>query len=269
MPSSRRRVVPPQHAAVAHREGRDRAVAFPTYATPSETTAGNSVSQPVPCDQTTRNGGRSRIALLLRPRRPDAVHRPLQRTAVEHDGRLRPRPEGQPQRAVGSRAHVGHERARRRSGTARRRARRCAPPARRRHERSAHARTCVAVDDCDRDARGATGPFGRRSYRLTRSPQCSAAAGRPAPGCAPGASATSEAARLTPPPRSLLRRSPRHERPVTLSRSPARSTASSRRPRGTRRTAARAARRRRARARAQGSATPPPSAAGTRRRSAG
>jgi hypothetical protein len=37
--------------------------AFATYATPSETTAGNSMSVPSPRDQTTRNGGRTRIEL--------------------------------------------------------------------------------------------------------------------------------------------------------------------------------------------------------------
>ena len=62
----------------------------------------------------------------------------------------------------------------------------------------------------------------------------------------------------------------RLERPAASPRgSPARRTASSRRPRGSHRAAARAARRSRARARAPGSASRPRSAAGSRRRSAG
>ena len=39
---------------------------FPMYATPSETTAGNSISAPIPRLQTIRNGGRIAMPLRLR-----------------------------------------------------------------------------------------------------------------------------------------------------------------------------------------------------------
>ena len=69
------------------------------YATPSETTAGNSISEPSPRDHTTRNGGRSRISRMrLRPGRVHAVHRPLRRRPVDEDGRPREVAEVEPDR---------------------------------------------------------------------------------------------------------------------------------------------------------------------------
>ena len=50
------------------------AVALPMYATPSETTAGNSISPPIGTAQTVWNGGRSRMCTWLCVRVPTAPY---------------------------------------------------------------------------------------------------------------------------------------------------------------------------------------------------
>ena len=50
------------------------AVALPMYATPSETTAGNSIRPPIGTAQTVRNGGRRRMCTWLCVRVPTAPY---------------------------------------------------------------------------------------------------------------------------------------------------------------------------------------------------
>jgi len=62
-PCGRRRVAPPEHRSTFASRSRESARALPIYATPSSTTAGDSISCRSPRLLRTRNGGRSRMCV--------------------------------------------------------------------------------------------------------------------------------------------------------------------------------------------------------------